>query len=61
VPVTLGLRALVHVGDALHERRVARAALSALFNLLYWQGVADGLGSRAEVWRAVALHPGAAA
>ena len=61
VPVTLGLRALVHVGDAVHERRVARAALSALFNLLYWQGVADGLGSRAEVWRAVALHPGAAA
>jgi GT2 family glycosyltransferase len=57
VPVTLTLRALVRIADALRFGRVARVALSALFNLLYWQGVADGLGSRAEVWRSVAAHP----
>jgi GT2 family glycosyltransferase len=58
VPVSLGLRAVVRVADAFRLRRVARAALSALFNLLYWQGVADGLGSRSAVWRSVAAHAG---
>jgi GT2 family glycosyltransferase len=61
VPTTLGLRALVLVSDALRVRGIARSALSALFNLLYWQGVADALGSRDEVWRSVASHAEAAA
>ncbi len=61
VSTTLGLRALVRVADALRVRRVGHAALSALFNLLYWQGVADALGSRDEVWRSVASHRGVAA
>jgi hypothetical protein len=34
--------------------RVAGAALSALFGLLYWQGVTDEIGDRDAVWRAVA-------
>jgi glycosyltransferase involved in cell wall biosynthesis len=58
---TLSLRAMVRVTDALSARRVARAALSALFNVLYWQGVADALGSRDDVWRSVASQAGSAA
>jgi GT2 family glycosyltransferase len=33
---------------------VGSMILSALFNLLYWQGVSDALGGPTRVWRAVA-------
>jgi GT2 family glycosyltransferase len=36
--------------ERLGTRRVAAAALSGLFNLLYWQGVCDELGSRRLLW-----------
>jgi GT2 family glycosyltransferase len=61
VTTTLVLRAIVHASDTLRIHRAARAALSALFNLLYWQGVADELGSRKAVWRSVAAQSGATA
>lgn len=49
-----GLRGTVYVTDRLHARRAAIFALSAIFNLRYWQGVADELGGREQVWRSVA-------
>lgn len=49
--LTLALRAIVRAGDQVGERRFTDRALSALFNLLYWQGVSDALGGRDEVWR----------
>ncbi|HYK98090.1 MAG TPA: glycosyltransferase [Candidatus Acidoferrales bacterium] len=54
VAVTLALRGLVRAGDAVGERHVTGRALSALFHLLYWQGVADALGGRERVWRSLA-------
>lgn len=42
------------VADHVGLDRVAGAALSALFGLLYWQGVTDEIGDRDAVWRAVA-------
>jgi len=33
----------------------ARFALSAIFNLLYWQAVSDELGGRTPTWRAIAM------
>jgi GT2 family glycosyltransferase len=52
--VTVLLRAAVRVADTVGADRPAAAALSALFNLLYWQGVSDALGGRHAVWRSVA-------
>ncbi len=51
--VTGALRAIVRGADALRAARVAERGLSALFNLLYWQGVTDELGGRDAVWRSV--------
>jgi GT2 family glycosyltransferase len=51
-PVALALRAAVGVTDALRADRAAAAALSALYNLLYWQGVSDALGGRGA-WSAL--------
>jgi len=48
------LRAAVAGADAMGARRPAAAALSALYNILYWQGVADEIGDRDAVWRSVA-------
>jgi GT2 family glycosyltransferase len=58
--ITLLLRAVVRVADAAGADRPAAAGLSALFNLLYWQGVSDALGGRHAVWRSVAEQSPAA-
>jgi GT2 family glycosyltransferase len=47
------LGAVVRVADAVAARRVAAAGLSAIFNVLYWQGIADESGGRDAVWRSV--------
>ena len=51
---TMILRSAVRVADATGARRCAAACLSGLFNLLYWQGIADALGGGDAVWRSVA-------
>jgi GT2 family glycosyltransferase len=48
-PVSLALRLTVHASEAIGARRPASAALSALYNLLYWQGVSDSVGGRDAV------------
>lgn len=48
---TIALGVAARAADAFGGSRVANAALSALFNLLYWQGVSDELGGRHLVWR----------
>src|SRR5262245_50877569 len=47
----LVLRASALVADRVGAARSASAALSGLFNLLYWHGVSDELGGRAEFHR----------
>jgi GT2 family glycosyltransferase len=37
-------------------QRVSSGALSAIFNLLYWQGVCDELGGRDVLWRSVSAR-----
>jgi hypothetical protein len=50
VAVLSGLaRTVAHLGA--HD--LAAHALSAVFNLLYWQGASDELGGRRAVWRAI--------
>lgn len=58
---TVVLRGLVRAGDALGAQGIAASALSALFNLLYWQGVNDELGGRTELWRSIAAFAEATA
>jgi GT2 family glycosyltransferase len=57
---TLALRGVVHAADAFGANAATQSALSALFNLLYWQGVNDEIGGRTELWRSVADYAGAA-
>ncbi len=45
--------------DRLGAPRCASAALSGVFNLLYWHGVSDELGGRAAFRRWLAQSPGA--
>jgi GT2 family glycosyltransferase len=45
---------VVQVSDRVHLDRPTMAALSAIFGVMYWQGVADELGSRELLWRRVA-------
>lgn len=55
----IGAAVLIGVVQALEALRLgglAGPALSALFNLLYWQGVSDSLGGPTVVWTAVAAH-----
>jgi GT2 family glycosyltransferase len=51
--VTGALAVSARAADAMRMARLADRALSALYNLLYWQGVADELGGREAVWRSV--------
>lgn len=51
--VTTALPAVVIAFDAAGAGRAAGPLLSALFNLLYWQGLSDSLGGPAVVWSAV--------
>jgi glycosyltransferase involved in cell wall biosynthesis len=41
------------VTDRIGLENVASFALSAIFNVEYWQGAADELGSTAAIWRAI--------
>ena len=59
--VTHAVRGAVSAAERLGAGRVATLALSSLFNVLYWQGVADELGGTAQVWRSVAASAPAAA
>jgi glycosyltransferase involved in cell wall biosynthesis len=52
--VTL-LRVVALAAPRLGVPVAARLALSAIFNLLYWQAVSDELGGRAPTWRAIAM------
>lgn len=52
--VTGALFAAAVVADRAGQEDVASFALSAIFNIEYWQGAADELGGVAVVWRAVA-------
>jgi glycosyltransferase involved in cell wall biosynthesis len=42
------------VADELGAQRPAALAMSGIFSVLYWQGVADELGSARRVWRSIA-------
>jgi glycosyltransferase involved in cell wall biosynthesis len=48
------LRGVASAADAVGASGPARLALSAIFNLLYWQGVSDEFGGPEPVWRKVA-------
>jgi hypothetical protein len=47
------LRGLMAVGDRLGSERAGSAALSGIFNLLYWNGICDELGDRRTFWQAI--------
>ena len=60
-PIRTGvvLRALggaVHVFGSLGLHGLAGAALSVMFNVLYWQGVSDSVGGPAALWGALAAR-----
>jgi glycosyltransferase involved in cell wall biosynthesis len=42
--------AIASGASALSMPRISRAAYSAIFNLQYWQGLSEGLGSRQAFW-----------
>ena len=48
------LTVVVHATSLTGANRTASRALSAIFNLLYWQGVCEELGGREILWRSVA-------
>ncbi len=50
---TVALKGVALGGGKLAARRAASAALSGLFNLLYWQGICDEIGDRAVFWRSI--------
>jgi hypothetical protein len=49
--VVFTLGTLVQVADKVGASRPTRLALSAMFNLQYWQGVCDELGGRERLWQ----------
>jgi GT2 family glycosyltransferase len=53
-PAVLGLFLAAVAADAIGLDNVASFALSAIFNLQYWQGASDELGGPVPVWNAVA-------
>ncbi|MCB9135434.1 MAG: glycosyltransferase [Anaerolineales bacterium] len=50
---TQGMRAIIEIGARLSIDLIARIACSSLFNLYYFQGIADELGSRQAVINAI--------
>jgi glycosyltransferase involved in cell wall biosynthesis len=50
----VGLVVAVRVASKLGAHRIASFALSSIFNVRYWQGVSDELGSPERLWKAVA-------
>ena len=59
--VTSALAAVVSGADALRLGRLGGPALSAIFNVRYWEGVSDAIGGPAVVWDAVAARRSALA
>jgi len=57
-PAMFGLFVAALVADAIGLETAASFALSAIFNLQYWQGASDELGGPAPVWQAVAEPAG---
>jgi hypothetical protein len=53
-PAVFGLFLAALVADRVGLEQGASFALSAIFNVQYWQGASDELGGRAPVWSAVA-------
>jgi glycosyltransferase involved in cell wall biosynthesis len=47
------LRWTATTADRFGAQRTASAALSGIFNLLYWQGICDELGDRVAFWQAI--------
>jgi GT2 family glycosyltransferase len=52
----LALGTLARVAGAAGALRPGAHALSAIFSLLYWQGVCDELGGRAAMWTTIAAN-----
>jgi len=50
----LALGGAARLADTLGAHRPASLAMSGIFSVLYWQGVADELGSAARLWRSIA-------
>jgi hypothetical protein len=48
------LRGVIWLGDRLGAYRTCQNALSAIFGLLYWQGICDELGGRRFLRRVIA-------
>jgi GT2 family glycosyltransferase len=59
-PAKLALIAATYLSEATGLRRLAGAALSGLFSLMYWQGVSDAVGD-ADLVRTRFLHSRSAA
>jgi hypothetical protein len=53
-PAMVGLFVAAVAADSLGLENAASFALSAIFNLQYWQGASDELGGPEAVWNAVA-------
>lgn len=53
-PAIIGLFVAAMLADRIGLEDAASFALSAIFNLQYWQGASDELGGPAPVWSAVA-------
>lgn len=51
------LTSVVRVADALRAYSLASVSLSALFHVLYWQGVCDEAGGRRQLRRALTSDP----
>jgi hypothetical protein len=52
-PAMLSLFLAAMLADRIGQEQVASFALSAIFNVQYWQGASDELGGPAPVWSAV--------
>lgn len=48
-----GLTFLVHACDRFGQHHAASFALSSIFNIRYWQGASDELGSTSRLWDAI--------
>lgn len=50
-PATAGLRTIASVGDRIGIEQLPRLTYSGIFNLRYYQGVADELGGREQIFK----------
>jgi hypothetical protein len=49
----LGLAGAVRLASGAGAERIASLALSSIFNVQYWQGASDELGSTERLWQAI--------